>query len=823
MSRSITELLEFDRVLEMLADRCHYSVSSERVLELGPVSDADQVRYLLGVTREAVELLTDHIDFSVGGVRDVRDAVDAADRGALLIPEDLRDVLDTLQAMRNCRRSFLQINQREEPFERLDEFIEQVQEFPELETRLGRTVGSQGEILDSASPELSRIRSQIKTSHRRLLQRLQRMVEDGRIAPALQEPIVTMRQGRYVIPVRADRKSQVPGVVQGTSSSGQTMFVEPMDVVELNNAWRQLQMEEEHEIERILRALSTAIGDEADGISRSIDAITALDVALAKARLSFDLRAVEPILDRDDLPLPGGHPDHLIRLRQARHPLIDADEVVPIDVDIGHRARMLILTGPNTGGKTVALKTVGLLTLMTQTGLFIPARDGSRMSVFGGVFVDIGDEQSIEQSLSTFSSHITRIIAMLDRADDDSLVLLDEIGAGTDPEEGSALARAIIDALLDRGCLGLVTTHYSELKSYAYVTEGTDNASVEFDIETLQPTYRLLVGVAGQSNALDIAARLGMPYDIIQDARSLIEPESQEADQMLDEIRHRLSAAELAEQEAAGEREASRKARREAEEARREAEEAKHLARQEARSEVQAELDAARKLIRRLENAASRPPPRQQPQSQPQAPTTPEDGAASQNGRRRRRRGGKPETPDSAREQVKQVEEQLRSKRRQQKAPVRRDEPIRIGDRVEVPSLGMTGEVLGFDDSGDQAELLVGSFKVFQPIALLKRKRGPIPKEAGRTTIKMPVPPRVDNEVHFRGMRADDVMRELEEYLDDAAQASLPWVRIVHGKGSGILRGIVHDILKSHPTVSRFHLAEMQEGGDGVTIAYFKD
>ena len=818
MARSITELLEFDRVLEMLADRCHYSVSAERALSLGPVSDEDHVRYLLGVTREAVELLTGHIDFSVGGVRDVRDAIEAADRGSLLIPEDLRDILDTLQAMRNCRRSFLQINQREEPFEHLNEFVEQVQEFPDLETRLGRTVGSQGEILDSASQELSRIRSQIKTSHRRLLQRLQRMVEDGRITPALQEPIVTMRQGRYVIPVRADRKSQVPGVVQGTSSSGQTMFVEPMDVVELNNAWRQLQMEEEHEVERILRALSTAIGAEAEGISRSIDAITALDIALAKARLSFDLRAVEPLLDRDDEPLPGGHSGHLIRLREARHPLLDPKEVVPIDVDIGHRSRMLILTGPNTGGKTVALKTVGLLTLMTQTGLFIPARDGSRMSVFGGVYADIGDEQSIEQSLSTFSSHITRIIAMLERADDDSLVLLDEIGAGTDPEEGSALARAIIDALLERGCLGLVTTHYSELKSYAYVTEGTDNASVEFDVDTLKPTYRLLVGVAGQSNALDIAARLGMPYQIIGEARSLIEPESQEADQMLDEIRQRLSAAELAEEEASREREASRKARQEAEEARREAEEAKHLARQEARSEVQAELDAARKLIRRLENAAAAPPP---PRPQPQPETDAE--APKQNGRRKRRRGGKPETPDSAREQVKQVEEQLRTKRRQQKAPPRRDDTIRVGDRVEVPSLGMTGEVLGFDDSGEQAELLVGSFKVFQPVAMLKRKSGPIPKEAGRTSIQVPVAPRVENEVHFRGMRADDVMHALEEYLDDASQASLPWVRIVHGKGTGALRGIVHDILKSHPTVSRYHLAEMQEGGDGVTIAYFKD
>lgn len=807
MSRSAIELLEFDRVLQMLADRCHYSVSSERAMTLGPVSDPEQVRYLLTVTREAVELLTDHVDFSVGGVRDIRDALEVAARGSLLTAHDLREVLDTLQSSRNCRRSFGQINQREQPFTMLADFVEQIEEFPDLETSLGRTVGSQGEILDSASPELSRIRSQIKTSHRRLLQRLQRMVEDGRYTPALQEPIVTMRQGRYVIPVRADRRSHIPGIVQGTSSSGQTMFVEPMDVVELNNQWRQLQMEEEHEVERILRALSVKIGDNADAIQRAVDAITALDIALAKARLSFDLRAVEPGLDRSDPPLPGGHRDHLVRLYEARHPLLEPDEVVPIDVELGHRARMLILTGPNTGGKTVALKTVGLLTLMTQTGLFIPARDGSVMSVFDGVYADIGDEQSIEQSLSTFSSHITRIIATLDRADAGSLVLLDEIGAGTDPEEGSALARAIIDALLDNGCLGMVTTHYSELKSYAYVTEGTDNASVEFDVETLQPTYRLLVGVAGQSNALDIAARLGMPQEIVASARQLIEPESHEADQMLDEIRRRLSAAEMAEKEAGQERDATRKTRQAAEEARREAEEAKHLARQEARAEVQSELDAARKLIRRLENAAAAPPP----------------PAAQQNAGRNGRQKQRADDIGTAREEVKQVEDQLRKKRRREPAPPRREEPIRVGDRVEVPSLGMTGEVLGFDDTGEQAELLVGSFKVSQPIALLKRKSGPIPRESTRASIQTPSAPRVENEIHFRGKRAEEVMRELDEYLDDAAQASLPWVRIVHGKGTGTLRGIVHDILKIHPTVSRFHLADYREGGDGVTIAYFKD
>jgi DNA mismatch repair protein MutS2 len=797
MSRAVLELLEFDRVLEMLAERCQYSVARERTRTLGPVSDVDQVRYLISVTREATDLLTDHVDFSVRGVRDVRETLDSAAKGALLSPHNLREILDTLQASRNLKRDFTRINQRDEPFVHLAEFVEQITEFVELEEDLSRTVGSQGEILDTASAELGRIRSQIKVSHRRLLDRLHRMVADSRYQPALQESIVTMRQGRYVIPVRADRRSQIPGVVQGTSASGQTLFVEPMDIVDLNNSWRQLQMEEEHEIERILRARTDQVGRAASDIHRMVEAVTAIDIALAKARLAFHQRAIEPLLDGEDDALPGGHPRRRIRLFEARHPLLDPDEVVPIDVELGGRCRILILTGPNTGGKTVALKTVGLLTLMAQTGLFIPVRDGSQISVFDGVYADIGDEQSIEQSLSTFSSHITRIIAMLEHADEDSLVLLDEIGAGTDPEEGSALARAIIDALLERGCLGMVTTHYSELKSYAYVTEGTENASVEFDVETLQPTYRLMIGVAGQSNALEIASRLGMPREIIDAARSLIEPESREADQMLDEIRHRLSAAQEAESEADRERVAIRQARREAEEARREAEEARHLARQEVLAELQEEMNTIRRLIRRLESASAASPPSPAPQVTEI-----------------------PSIAEEAREEARKVEERLRRKRRRQRKVPPRGEQIGVGDRVEVPSLGMTGEVLGFTESGDEAELLVGSFKVVQPVSILRRKSGPVPRESGRTSISMPAAPRVENEIHFRGMRAEEVMHSLERYLDDAARASLPWVRIVHGKGTGALRGVVHEVLKTHPAVSRFHVASLEEGGDGVTIAY---
>src|SRR5690606_33765383 len=477
-----------------------------------------------------------------------------------------------------------------------------------LEADLGRTVGPRGEILDTASERLAEIRREVRIAHRRLLDRLNRMLTDAAYAGAIQDAIVTMREGRYVIPVRADRRSQIPGVVHATSASGQTLFVEPMAVVELNNRWRELQMAEEHEIEAILRARSDQIAAAADDLDQTVEAVAAIDLALAKARLAFSMRAVEPILVEASGPgAPGGHPRHRIDLRQARHPLLDPDTVVPIDVRIGETYRILVVTGPNTGGKTVALKTVGLMTLMAQTGLFIPAADGSALSVFSAVYADIGDEQSSGQSLSTFSAHVTKISAMLRSADADSLVLLDEIGAGTDPQEGSALARAIISALLERGVIAMVTTHYSELKAFAYVTEGTENASVEFDLRTLSPTYRLLLGVAGQSNALAIAERLGMPREVIEAARSYLSPGAERADELLTEIRRRRAEAEKALAAARDQQRAAERARRQAEEALREAEQARAAAREDALAELAEELREARDLLRRLRARAEAP------------------------------------------------------------------------------------------------------------------------------------------------------------------------------------------------------------------------
>ena len=796
MANDLSRILEFDRVLDLLARRCVYSVARERAATIGPSSDPNQVAYLLSITREAVDLLSTNPGFSVGGARDIRPVLDRAVHGALLLPTELGDVLDTVQAAHALRHGFFRTQTGTRRHPGLAEFVEAIASLPVLEAELARTVGPGGEILDSASVELAEIRRGLKSAHGRLLDRLNRMIASGEYAGALQDAIVTMREGRYVIPVKADHRGQVPGVVHGTSASGMTLFVEPLGVVELNNRWRELQMVEEHEVERILRARSDQVAQAAGDLGRSVEAVAALDLALAKARLAFDLRAREPILvDLEGGEAGAGHPRHRINLRQARHPLLDPATVVPIDIQLGATYRVLVITGPNTGGKTVALKTVGLLAMMAQSGLFIPAADGSALSVFPAIYADIGDEQSIEQSLSTFSSHMRRVIAMLRSADQDSLVLLDELGAGTDPQEGSALARAVIEALLERGSLAIVTTHYSELKAFAYITAGTENASVEFDVQTLAPTYRLLTGIPGRSNALAIARRLGLPEPVIADARRYLTPESERADEMLTEIQHQRAATEAALAAAREEHAAVELLQREVEEVLREAERLKTEARQEALAEVAEELAGARGLLRRLQARASVP-------------------AATETA---------PAEIAEARAELKAVDQQVRDITRRSRPKLVPRERFRIGDRVEVRSLGMQGEIVDLSEETGEADIQVGIFKVRQPVAVLRRADLPEPEPAAHTRYSLPPAPVVDSELHLRGMRAAAVQQELDRYLDAAARASLPWVRLVHGKGTGALRGVVHDVLRHHQVVDRFELAEPKAGGEGVTVAYLKD
>ena len=791
MHEQVLAKLEFPEILGRLAQQCRFGVAAERARELGPSGDDSTVQYLLEVTAEAVDLLTEFPDVTIGGVRDVRDTAERAAKGVRLQPTDLLQVLDTLAATRNLRRAFNRLPEVEARFPHLLEFAAHLIEIPNLEADIGRAIGPRGDVLDTASPDLGKIRRDVRVAQSRLMERLNSLVTGGKYASVLQDSIVTTRDGRYVIPVRAEARASVPGVVHDTSASGQTLFIEPLEIVDLNNRWREKQLDEQHEIERILDSLSGKVGDRADAIVSSVEAAAAFDLAMAKARLAFAMRAHRPTVWHPGDSIPEGHATKRLSLRRARHPLLDPATVVPVDVELGDRFRVLLITGPNTGGKTVALKTIGLLTLMAQTGLFIPADDSSLVSVFPAVFIDVGDEQSIAQSLSTFSGHIKTVIGMLREVTADDLVLLDELGAGTDPQEGSALARAIVDRLLQLGPLAVATTHYPEVKAYASATPGVENASVEFDVTTLAPTYRLRIGVPGRSNALAIAGRLGMPREILDAASGMLDPDEQRVDSLLQDIRRRRDEADSLFERARSEEEAAEALRRDANRELREAERLRRDAREEALLEAEAELEAARDTLKRLQR----------------------DRDSLQIAR---------EHLEERRREVDRAAERVRTFRRERLAPIAPPpgaKPIAAGDRVRVISLNLEGEVL--DVSAGSADVLMGSLKTRQPLTALERL-GRARREEPSRPMMPPAPGPVNIELDLRGYRAAEIEPMLDEYLEHAYQAGMPFVRIIHGKGTGALRKVVRDVLSAHPAVASYEVAPANQGGDGATVALLR-
>ena len=798
--------LEYQQVLDKLARECRYSVAAVRARELRPSSNPQQVEQMLATTAEAARLLVQFPAFTIGGARDIRELIHKAERGFRLQPDEFLRLIDTLRASREVRNHFRKLPDANERYPQLLEYADSIENFSTLEAELNRTIGPRGDVLDGASAALSRIRQAVRVAHSRLRDRLQSFVSGSRHSSALQENIITMRDGRYVVPVRADARGLIKGIVHDTSSSGQTLFIEPYDVVELNNRWREHQIEEQREIDRILDALSGVVGDNRPALDRMVEALASIDLATAKARLAEKMEATQPRVHRGARgerirSEDARHATQYIRLDSARHPLLNPETVVPTSIEIGEKFRVLLITGPNTGGKTVALKTVGLLTLMAQSGLFIPANDTSVISVFPEIFVDIGDEQSIEQSLSTFSSHITNIIGMLEKVHGDSLVLLDEVGAGTDPQEGSALARAIISELLLKRAMVIATTHYSEVKAFAYATPGVENASVEFDVASLRPTYRLMIGIPGKSNALSIASRLGMPKQVIDRASGLLDPDDEDAAQLIDDIRSRrdditteLNNAKQADEDA-------RELRRRAARVLREAEEIKRAARAEAIAEVEAELQSAREAAREIDRA---------------------------------RRAGATNVPDrveSAR-RIKVAEEQVReaTKRKQKSAPTVQVETgvLKPGDRVRVMAFDELGDVVSID--GKNAEVLMGSMKVRQPLASLEKvgksgekgrvSSGPtaasIARERQAATGSMPI------ELDIRGKRADEIATIVDSYVNDAYLLGMPFVRVIHGKGTGALRTVVRDLLKQSPAVAKAETAGPNEGGDGATVVHLR-
>src|SRR5919108_2600937 len=538
MDSKTLQVLEYPKILERLRTFCDFSASMELARSLEPTDSYDLALTRLAETSEARKLFSIQ-DIGIGGAHDIRAAVDLAARGGVLDPQQLLDVKSTLISSRELKRS---LERKTEEYPRLAQIASGLAESHGIVDSISRVLSERGEVLDSASPKLATLRREIKIAHDRLMSRLQRyLTESGN---KLQEPIITQRDGRYVIPLRAEFKGQIKAVVHDQSSSGATLFVEPLPIVELNNAMRELQLQERDEERRILYELSAQIAEYRDEIVYGVENLAMLDLIFAKAKYAEELKANAPILHkietkkhRDEAQSPTVNRKLSIRLIQARHPLLDPQTVVPIDVDPMPGTRAIIITGPNTGGKTVSLKTVGLLVLMAQSGLHIPAQSGSELPCFHVVYADIGDEQSIEQSLSTFSGHITNIIRILKQIDHRSLVIFDELGAGTDPLEGAALARSILNHLLESGCTTLVATHYPELKTFAHSTEGVVNASLEFDIQTLRPTYHLTIGLPGRSNALLIAQRLGLPQPIIESAKGEINPDDLRADKLLDDIR----------------------------------------------------------------------------------------------------------------------------------------------------------------------------------------------------------------------------------------------------------------------------------------------
>jgi len=815
MNPKYLRVLEFDKILDRLASHAAFSASEQLARDLIPSTDPGDIARRQAETSEARDLLDQHPEMGVGGARDVRHHARNARLGAMLSPLDLLDIRQTLLAARTLRRALAKLDAL---YPKLATRAALIQELPSVVDTIGRAVNDRGDISDNASSELARIRRELNTTRSRLHDKLQRIIQSQAYAKLLQEAIITQRDGRYVIPIRAESKSKIQGIVHDTSASGATVFIEPLATVEMGNRVRELERAEEREVERILRELTALIAAHADAVDLIVETLAQIDLALAKAKYSVAIRGTQPVIaseakqspsfkeiasSRDPSTSLRSTQDALLAMTQlelkaARHPLLDPEKVVPISIELGNERvlsgvegfSILIITGPNTGGKTVTLKTVGLLALMAQSGMHLPVQS-ARLPIFSGIYADIGDEQSIEQSLSTFSSHLTNIVEILRDADARSLVLLDELGAGTDPIEGSALARAILTHLLDDHIPALVATHYPELKAFAQTTPGVQNASMEFDVETLSPTFHLSIGLPGESNAFAIATRLGLDPGIIESARAALGTADVEMEELLADIKR-------AQQDAASARTHAESAQREAEknaadlkERLREIEQSREEILERARDEAQSEVELARAELNRLRQ---------------------EWRAVSVTR----------EFVENAREKLEAVETGLELSPQPipptplSKGGFRGD--IEIGDRVSIARLGQRGDVIALDDEG--ADVQVGSFRVRVKLDELEKISGAPPSRVIDDQREFtPVVESPGMEVSLRGMRADDALILLEKYLDRAYLAGLPFVRIVHGKGTGTLRKLTRELLSEHPLVAEIREAETREGGEGVTIA----
>ncbi|MBO7744686.1 endonuclease MutS2 [Paenibacillus sp. MWE-103] len=786
MDSKILHTLDYAKIVYTLSQHAATALGKAEVEALHPSSVLDDVKHALQVTDEAYKADRLKGNAPFGGVADVKPSLMRSKIGGTLNPAELLEIAETVRGGRRVKRHVLQLHD-DDPIPMLAAMAEQLTEHKPLEDAIFQCIDDQAEVMDSASAELANIRRELRSGESRVREKLESLIRSSSVQKMLQDAIITIRNDRYVIPVKQEYRSNFGGIIHDQSGSGATLFIEPEAVVVMNNRLRELRLAEEREIEKILQKLTALTAEYADDLTIDLDLLGKLDFAFAKARLAHVMSASMPRMnDRGYL-----------KLRRGRHPLIPRDQVVPIDVELGNQYTAIIVTGPNTGGKTVSLKTIGLLSLMAMSGLFVPAEEGSQLCVFDALYADIGDEQSIEQNLSTFSSHMTNIIRILNTMTPKSLVLLDELGAGTDPAEGSALAIAILEHMHKLGCRIVATTHYSELKAYAYDRKGVINASMEFDIATLSPTYRLLVGVPGRSNAFAIAERLGLQRGIIEHARGEVSEEDVRVETMIASLEENRIGAEHERQTAEALRKQleEQQARHEAELRRFEEQREKLLAKaqEEARAVMLRAKREAEDIIADLRKLAQ------------------EEGAAVKDHKlteaRRRLDEATPEARKSA-----------------AKPKTAKPQQIGNGDEVMVYSLGQRGHVVELSGSDALVQLGILKMKVaLSDLELVKnaeKSKTQQPKLAA--SLKRTRDENVRSELDLRGSNLEEAMLEVDRFLDESFLAGFGQVYIIHGNGTGVLRSGISDFLRRHKHVKSYRLGKYGEGGAGVTVAELK-
>ena len=791
MNEKALKTLEYYKIIDMLEAFATSSIGKNKCRQLRPLDNLTEIETMQQETADALSRIYQKGSLSFSGVKDVRGSLKRLEVGSTL---GIGELLAIRSLLENASRAkaYSRRETENEHTDSLDNMFELIEPLSPLATEIGRCILSEDEISDDASTGLRQVRRSMKLTNDKIHTQLSSFVS-GNSRTYLQDAVVTMRNGRYCIPVKAEYKSQVPGMIHDQSSTGSTIFVEPMTIVRLNNEMRELEIQEQKEIEMILSNLSQLAAENLDAIFDDVKLLSELDCIFARAQLAKSQNATEPRFNRDKI----------IDIKKARHPLIDKHKVVPIDIRIGETFDLLIVTGPNTGGKTVSLKTVGLLTLMGQSGLHIPAFDNSRLSVFREVYADIGDEQSIEQSLSTFSSHMTNVVRFMETADSDSLVLFDELGAGTDPTEGAALAIAILSTLHERGIRAMATTHYSELKVYALSTPGVENASCEFDVETLRPTYRLLIGVPGKSNAFAISQKLGLPLSIIERAKEQISQEDETFEDVLSNLEESRKTIESEREELLSYKEEIKTLKEQLEEKQDKLDQRKERIIAEANEEAHRILREAKDYAdqtMRIFNKAGK------------------DSMSAKELEKHR---------SDLRKKMDKAGKKVALKTPQKQKSTLRPQDLSLGDSVKVMSLNVKGTVSSKPDSKGMLFVQMGILRSKVHISDLQLIdepviTGPALSRTGAGKIKMNKSASVRTEINLLGKTVDEAVSELDKYLDDAYLAHLSSVRIVHGKGTGALRKGVHNYLKRLKYVQDFHLAEFGEGDAGVTIVEFK-